>query len=40
MSQLRDMGAVSGGPPPFTARDRSRFLQRLDAVIRSIERGR
>jgi uncharacterized protein YaiI (UPF0178 family) len=40
MSQLRDMGAVSGGPPPFTAKDRSRFLQKLDAVIRTVQRDR
>ena len=35
-AQLRDLGIVSGGPPPFRPRDRSRFLQRLDATVQSI----
>ena len=35
MTQLRDAGAITGGgPPPFTRKDRSRFLQRLDETIR------
>ena len=38
MSDLRDLGTMMGGPPPFTKRDRSRFLQRLDAMIQSIRR--
>jgi uncharacterized protein len=39
MTQLRDAGAVTGGgPPPFTKKDRSRFLQRLDEAIQSIRR--
>jgi len=33
MSHLRAMDAVTGGPPPFEPRDRSRFLQRLDETI-------
>ena len=33
MSHLRAMDAVTGGPPPFEKRDRSRFLQRLDETI-------
>lgn len=40
MSQLRDMGAISGGPSPFEKRDRSRFLQGLDRIIQDIRRGR
>ncbi|MDH4101385.1 MAG: YaiI/YqxD family protein [Nitrospirota bacterium] len=40
MSQLRDMGAVSGGPAPFDKRDRSRFLHSLDGLIQAIRRGR
>jgi len=38
MSQLRDMGEVSGGPPPFGPKDRSRFLQRLDEVLHAARR--
>lgn len=35
MADLRAMGEVSGGPPPFAKADRSRFLSALDeAVIR------
>ncbi|MBK7977344.1 MAG: YaiI/YqxD family protein [Deltaproteobacteria bacterium] len=39
MNELRDMGAVSGGPPPMAARDRSRYLQRLDQTIQAIRRA-
>ncbi len=35
MSQLRDMGEVSGGPPPFDKKDRSRFLQELENLVRA-----
>ena len=38
MSHLRDIGGIGGGPPPFSAGDRSRFLHRLDEVIRAIRR--
>lgn len=38
MSQLRDSGAVTGGPPPFRKEDRSRFLHALDQLIQSIQR--
>ena len=38
LSDLRDKGGITGGPPPLTKRDRSRFLQELDAVIQSIRR--
>jgi len=38
MSHLRDMGNVTGGPPPFERRDRSRFLQRLEEIIQRIRR--
>ncbi len=40
MKDLRAEGLTSGGPPPFAARDRSRFLERLDNLIRLIERTR
>jgi uncharacterized protein YaiI (UPF0178 family) len=35
MSQLREHGLVSGGPAPFGPKDRSRFLDRFDAVLRA-----
>ena len=38
LSDLRDTGEITGGPPPMTKRDRSRFLQELDATIQSIRR--
>jgi uncharacterized protein YaiI (UPF0178 family) len=37
-SHLRDLGNITGGPRPFSDRDRSRFLHRLDEAIRSIRR--
>jgi uncharacterized protein YaiI (UPF0178 family) len=33
LSELRGAGEITGGPPPFKDRDRSRFLQKLDEVI-------
>ncbi len=38
MSQLRDVGTVTGGPAPFGKRDRSKFLQRLDEVIQAVRK--
>ena len=38
MSELRGAGEITGGPPPLTKRDRSRFLQTLDEVIQAIRR--
>jgi uncharacterized protein YaiI (UPF0178 family) len=38
MSHLRDLGNITGGPAPFAAQDRSRFLHRLDETIRAIRR--
>ena len=36
---LRSMGEITGGPKPFAAADRSRFLQALDeAVVRARRR--
>lgn len=32
-SQLREHGLMTGGPAPFAAKDRSRFLQQLDAIL-------
>jgi len=36
MAYLRDSGSITGGPAPFEARDRSRFLQKLDDLIQAI----
>ena len=38
MADLRGAGEITGGPPPLTKRDRSRFLQKLDEVIQAIRR--
>lgn len=41
MEQIRATGAITGGPKPFGAADRSRFLQALDeTVVRERRRGR
>lgn len=36
---LREIGLQTGGPAPFSKRDRSQFLQRLDQVIQAIRRS-
>ena len=38
MSELRDAGEKTGGPPPIKKSDRSRFLQRLDEAVQTIRR--
>ena len=38
LAHLRDLGTLTGGPLPFSARDRSRFLHRLDETIRAVRR--
>jgi uncharacterized protein YaiI (UPF0178 family) len=32
-SQLREAGVMSGGPPPISGRDRSRFQSKLDELV-------
>jgi uncharacterized protein YaiI (UPF0178 family) len=32
-AQLREQGLVSGGPPAMSAKDRSRFLSKLDELV-------
>ncbi len=39
MADLREAGAVTGGPAPFGKRDRSEFLQRLDEIFQAILKG-
>ena len=38
MAHLRELGTLSGGPPPFDKQHRSRFLQRLDEIIQALIR--
>lgn len=38
LSDLRGAGETTGGPPPLSRQDRSRFLQQLDQAIQSIRR--
>ena len=35
-AELRDMGIQTGGPRPFEKRDRSEFLQKLDAMLHAV----
>jgi uncharacterized protein YaiI (UPF0178 family) len=39
MEDLRAMGDVTGGPKPFSARDRSAFLSALDVAINRLKRA-
>ncbi len=38
MSDLRATGEARGGPAPFSAKDRSRFLSKLDETLHTIAR--
>ena len=38
MASLRSAGEITGGPAPFEARDRSRFLQALDNAVHAVKR--
>ena len=40
LTDLRGAGEVTGGPAPFSARDRSRFLQALDQAVHAVKRRR
>ena len=40
MHDLRSAGEVTGGPRPFSSRDRSAFLAALDQAIRRLQRAR
>lgn len=39
MEDLRAMGSVSGGPKPFSQKDRSTFLQTLDVAVQRLKRA-
>lgn len=38
LADLRQMGTVTGGPAPFSKKDRSQFLSKLDETIQAIKR--
>jgi len=38
LAELRGTGEITGGPPPLTKRDRSRFLQQLDNTVQFLRR--
>ncbi|MGE5388796.1 MAG: DUF188 domain-containing protein [Hyphomicrobiales bacterium] len=40
MEHIRSTGRTTGGPPPFSPQDRSRFLQALDQAIAREKRKR
>ena len=40
LSELRDLGEIGGGPPPFSKQDRSLFLQKLDQIINAVLKKR
>jgi uncharacterized protein YaiI (UPF0178 family) len=40
MHELRAAGETTGGPRPFSPRDRSAFLSALDETIRRVQRAR
>jgi uncharacterized protein len=39
MAELRQDGTVTGGPPPMSPKDRSRFLAKLDDTINALRRA-
>jgi uncharacterized protein YaiI (UPF0178 family) len=39
LHDLRSAGEITGGPPPFSPRDRSAFLSALDAAVRRAQRA-
>jgi hypothetical protein len=39
LQDLREAGAVTGGPKPFSARDRSAFLSALDLAVVRLKRA-
>src|SRR5437660_9328831 len=39
MEELRQGGALTGGPAPMTPKDRSRFLSKLDEAVQAVRRA-
>src|SRR5688572_2113450 len=39
MDELRQRGETTGGPAPITAKDRSRFLSKLDELVNAVRRA-
>lgn len=39
LDELRQGGAVTGGPAPMTPKDRSRFLSKLDEAVNAVRRS-
>ena len=39
MDELRQGGVITGGPAPMAAKDRSRFLSKLDELIHAVRRA-
>jgi uncharacterized protein YaiI (UPF0178 family) len=39
MGHLRDQGKMTPGPAPFTVRDHSKFLERLDQVVHQVKKA-
>ena len=39
MADLRQEGTITGGPPPITPKDRSRFLSKLDEAVNAVRRS-
>ena len=40
MEHLRQMGEITGGPAPFSPRDRTRFVSRLAEIIVAVRGGK
>lgn len=38
MAGLREQGAITGGPRPFDKKDRSRFLDKLETMVRAAKK--
>ena len=38
-SHMRELGMATGGPPPLSRADRSRFLSALDTLVQAAKRG-
>lgn len=39
MSSLRETGTITGGPRPFSGRDRSQFLNAMEVMVQSVLRN-